>query len=235
LVSKTKMLEIVKALRWKEVAAVLDDDARLLAYQDDKGRNWLHICCGVNIKGDKRKAADSIRTAEALLERGLPINREAFIAEGQWKATPLWYAIARGENLALAEYLLQHGSNPNYCLWAAAFREDLAAIRMLARAGADLNDPSVDFESPLLHAIKWSHFKAAAELLKLGADPNYQDPKGMTALHYMLNKASDKKHFAMLIAHGARGNLKNNDGVTAADLMRRKKDPEFRAMAERLT
>ena len=56
----------------------------------------------------------------------------------------------------------------------------------------------------------------------------------MTALHYMLKKGSDKKFFAMLIAHGARGDIKNKDGVTAAELMRKKKDPQFRGMADQL-
>ena len=67
-----------------------------------------------------------------------------------------------------------------------------------------------------------------------GADVNCQDPKGMTALHYMLKKGSDKKFFEMLIAHGARGDIKNNDGVMAAELMRKKKDPQFRRMADQL-
>ena len=56
----------------------------------------------------------------------------------------------------------------------------------------------------------------------------------MTALHYMLKKSSDKKYFTMLIAHGARGDIKNKDGVTAAELMRKKKDPQFQKMADEL-
>ena len=72
------------------------------------------------------------------------------------------------------------------------------------------------------------------ELLKLGADVNYQDRKGMTALHYMLKKGSDKRFFSMLIAHGARGDLRDTRGVCAADLMRKKRDSDFRKMAEQL-
>ena len=147
----------------------------------------------MNPKRAKLKPADSVKTAEVLLRRGLDINQEAF-TEGDWKATPLWFAIARGENLALAEFLLKRGSNPNYCLWAAGFVENIEAIRLLVRHGAKVNDPSAVEESPFLGAIRWSHFKSAEELLKLGADVNYQDPTGMTALHYMLKKGSDKKY-----------------------------------------
>ena len=231
------MLAMVRLMDWRGVARALEENAELLTYRDPKGRNWLHLCCGVDIGADQRKATDSIRTAEVLVDRGLSINQEAF-TEGKWKATPLWFAIGRGQNLPLAEYLLKRGANPNYCLWAAPFNRDIPAIRLLVRHGADVNDSSGDDlaenESPFLGAIKWSHFEAAAELLKLGADVNYQDRKGMTALHYMLKKGSDKRFFPMLIAHGARGDLRNGQGVCAAELMRKKRDGDFRKMAEQL-
>src|SRR5262245_25719806 len=231
------MLALVRSMDSRGVARALKENAELLKYRDAKGRNWLHLCCGVDIGADQRKAADSIRTAEVLVDQGLSIDQEAF-TEGKWRATPLWFAIARGRNLRLAEYLLKRGSNPNYCLWAAAFNRDIRAIRLLVRHGADVNDSSVDDlaenESPFLGAIKWSHFEAAEELLKLGADVNYQDRRGMTALHYMLKKGSDKRYFAMLIAHGARGDLRNLEGVCAAELMRKKKDSDFQKMAEQL-
>jgi len=38
----------------------------------------------------------------------------------------------------------------------------------------------------------------------------------------------------MLIAHAARGDLRNKAGVCAAELMRKKKDVDFRKMAEQL-
>ena len=56
----------------------------------------------------------------------------------------------------------------------------------------------------------------------------------MTALHCMLKKRSDKKFFAMLIAHGARGDIKNKDGVTAAESHAQEKDPQFQGMADQL-
>jgi hypothetical protein len=41
-------------------------------------------------------------------------------------------------------------------------------------------------------------------------------------------------HVCMLIDHGARGDIADADGRTAAQIMRRKQDPELRAMAEQL-
>src|SRR5262245_56988937 len=99
MVSKTGMLSLVKAFRWRDVDAGLRGDRHLLEFRDERGRNWLHICCATRVPEPRVK--DSIKTAEVLLAQGLDIDREAF-TEGTWKATPLWYAVSRGRNLALA-------------------------------------------------------------------------------------------------------------------------------------
>jgi hypothetical protein len=225
------MLSLVKEFRWREVKAAIVENPELIGFRDKKGRNWLHLCCSVDIRKRREKAADSIRTAEVLLEAGLGINHEAF-SEGEWKATPLWYSIAFGKNLALSEYLLKRGSDPNHCLWAAVNNDDADAIKLLINYGAE--DPSTDDASLFLAAIYWNRFAAAEELLKLGADVNFQDSKKMTALHYLLKKGSDKKYVRMLIEYGARGDLKNESGVTAVEIMLWKRDPEFRDLATQL-
>ena len=117
-------------------------------------------------------------------------------------------------------------------MWAAANRNDADSIRLLIHYGAE--DPSNEEMSPFLAAIQWNRFAAAEEFLKLGADVDFQDSTKMTALHYLLKKGSDKKYVRMLIKYGARGDLKNGSGVTAAEIMMRKRDPEFREMAAQL-
>jgi ankyrin repeat protein len=231
--SRTQFLTWVKDWKAKEVEAGLAEDAKLLDWRDERGRNFLHVCCGVNVKQRGRQASHSVRTADALLAAGLDLNREAF-REHSWKATPLWYAIARGENLALARHLLELGSDPNHCLWAASFRSDLAAIRLLLDHGAEI-DAIAEGETPFLGAVKVSHFDAAELLLQRGADPNFRDAKGMTALHYMLKKGSDKSHLRMVIRHGARGDIANAKGETAAQLLARKRDPELAKLAARIS
>ncbi len=123
-------------------------------------------------------------------------------------------------------------SDPNHCLWAAVNRDNAAAIRVLIQNGAE--DPTNEEASPLLAAIQGNKFAAAEELLKPGADANFQDSRRMTALHYLLKKGCEKKYVRMLINYGARGDLKNESGVTAAEVMMRKRDSELRDMAERL-
>src|SRR2546422_4023077 len=124
---------------------------------------------------------------------------------------------------------LKRGSDPNHCLWAAAYNNDGAAIRLLIKNGAEI--PEGKDSTPFLAAIQWSRFEAAEELLKLGADANYQDSKGMTALHYMLKKNTDKKYIRMLLDQGARVDIKDKDGLTAAAIMMKKRDPDYRNMA----
>ena len=233
MISKTRLLALVKALDRNAVERGLDENPTLLGHRDERGRNWLHVCCGVNVPGrPKRQVSAAIELATLLLDRGLGLDTPAF-TEGEWQATPLWYAVSRGRNLALAECLLQRGANPNHCLWAAAFCNDLDAIRLLVAHGADI-DPVVEDETPFLGAIKWSHFAAAETLLDLGANVDVRDRKGMTALHYMLAKNSDLKHFRMMARHGARGDIPNGKGITAAEVMSRKRAPVFRALAGQL-
>jgi len=233
MISKTALTELVKRFAWKDVARGLDDNPKLLAHRDERGRNWLHLCCGVDVRAHKELApADGVKLASLLLERGIDIDAPAFI-EGTWRATPLWYTISRGHNLKLAEFLLKRGCDPNHSLWAAVFKDDLAAIRLLVKYKADV-DPDHEEGTPFMGAISWSRFDAAKLLLDFGANVDFVDRKGMTALHYMLGKSSDKKHFRMIVAHGARGDIANAKGVTAAEIMSRKRDPEFREMAAKL-
>jgi hypothetical protein len=192
--SRSALVEAVRDLRAADVADMLRSAPALLAYRDERGRNLLHMCCGVDVAKRKLRPQDAIRTADVLLDAGLELNREAF-REGSWRATPLWYALSRGRNLKLAAHLLARGSDPNHCLWTAGFHDDLAAIRLL---------------------------------LENGADPDFRDSRGMTALHYMLKKGSETRYFALLARHGARGDIPDGDGKTAAELLARKRDPELK-------
>ncbi len=159
---------------------------------------------------------------------GIGIDAPAFV-EGAFRATPLWYSISRGRNLPLARFLLEQGSTPEYCLWAAGFADDVEAIDLLVRHGARV-DPVTEDETPFLGAIKWSRFAAAERLLHHGADVNFQSSKGVTALHLVLKKDSAPRHVAMLLRHGADPTIRSKDGKSPIDLVSRRRDKTYLAM-----
>lgn len=229
MVSKTSLLPLVRAFDAKAVDAALAERPDLIACRDERQRNWLHICCATKLEGRDPKL--SIRTADVLMARGIPLTDHAFTEGKTWKATPVWFAVAHGQNLALAKHLLKLGADPNHSLYAASYNRDREAIKLLVGFGADIEEPHGGGETPLLGAIGWSHFEAAEQLVKSGANVNAQDGQGRTALHLMLKKGSDYDHFAMLVRLGARTDIPDAAGVTAGEIMARKKDPRFRALA----
>jgi ankyrin repeat protein len=223
----------MRTLNTELILAGLDAKPELLAYRDDKGRNWLHLCAGVNAS-DKHgvEPADAIPLAKGLIDRGLDVHEPAF-TEDSWQATPLWFAVSRGRNIELVRFLLGAGASPEHCIWAAAFEEDIEMLRLLVDAGASL-EVIAENEPPLLGAVKYSKFEAAKFLLEAGADPDFRDIHGMTALHYMLKKGSDSRHFDMFVDHGARGDIANPDGKTAREILLRKRGPGFHRIADAL-
>ena len=233
MISRTRLQVLVREFRWDEVSAGLREKPELLEYRDERGRNWLHLCASVDVAVKRGlDPQDSVRLAGDLLDLGIDVNGPAF-TEGSWQATPLWYAVGRGRNRPLAQFLLASGSTAEHCLWAACFREDLKMLQLLVDAGAPL-EAVAEGETALLGAVKNSKFKAARRLLDAGSDPNFQDAKGLTALHYMLKKNSDKSHYGMFVEHRARGDIPGSDGETASAILRRKRDPYFRQIADQL-
>ncbi len=233
-VSKTAMLPLVKSLRAVELRAAVAANPALLEARDKRGRNWLHIACGVKVAQRKLSSRDSVRTADALLDAGLALESVAFREEGGFEATPLWYSVAWGRNLQLAKHLIARGANPRHCVFAAAFNDDAAMVRLLVRHGAPV-DGVAENATPLLFALQWSRFASAAELLKLGANPDYRSPKGVTPMHCLLKKGADPRHVRLLIEHGASLDSRNAAGQTAGEIIARKRDPAYRRLAAQLS
>jgi len=224
--SRARLFRSIKALDLDAVAALLAAQPELTRATDDRRRNPLHFLCSLPASPKSRDL--SIRLARHLLGAGIDIDAPAFV-EGAFRATPLWYSISRGRNLPLARFLLEQGSTPEYCLWAAGFADDVEAIDLLVRHGARV-DPVTEDETPFLGAIKWSRFAAAERLLHHGANVNFQSSKGVTALHLVLKKDSAPRHVAMLLRHGADPTIRSKDGKSPIDLVSRRRDKTYLAM-----
>ncbi len=220
--SKTRLFGALKALDVEAVSALLDAHPKLAQVKDERRRNALHFLCG--LPASDKESARSLALARLLLDRGFDVNEPAFVEEGgAFKATPLWYALSRGRNLPLAKFLLKRGSTPENCLWTVAFDDNVEAVDLLVKAGARL-DPVVEDETPFLSAIKWSRFKAAERLLHHGANVNFQNSKGTSALHAVVKKNSDRRHVEMLLRYGADPTIRDAKGVRPLDMVARRRD-----------
>ncbi len=222
--SKTRLFDSIKALDLQAVRSVLEAHPELRDVRDERGRNALHLLCGQPATG--KTVPRSLKLAEYLLGAGFDVNFPALVEGSAFKATPLWYSLSRGRNIALARLLLEKGSSPEYSLWAVAFSDDMEAIDLLVKSGASI-DPVTEDETPFLGAIKWSRFAAAERLLRHGANVNFQNSKGATALHLVLEKNSDRKHVEMLLRHGADPTIRDKQGLSPLDVVAKRRDKTY--------
>ena len=101
--------------------------------------------------------------------------------DGEFRATPLWYAVARGENLPLVRFLLGRGADASYSLWAAVWRDDPDLCRELLNSNPRLN-LRAHGETPIFYAARLKRLKTLGLLIAAGADPTVLDPQGRDAL-----------------------------------------------------
>ncbi len=84
--------------------------------------------------------------------------------------------------------------------------------------------------SELARGHRWGEEKAA-----IASDPGAcRYERAPTALHIMLKRGTASEHFEMLVAAGARGDILDEEGRTVIDMLRRKREPVWRGIAERL-
>src|SRR3954463_10208495 len=91
------------AQRWDAAAAraLLKTAPALVNATDPKGRTALHLACATKPARDLGEPS-GIATVTALLTAGADLEAEVPMPdEGDFRATPVWYAVARGENLPL--------------------------------------------------------------------------------------------------------------------------------------
>ena len=107
-------------------------------------------------------------------------------------------------------------------------------VRPGAHARAPLLDAGLDVNAPAFvecafraTPLKWSRFVGAERLLRHGANVNFQNSRGVTALHLVLKKNSDRRHVEMLLDHGADPTIKSRDGQSPLDLVRTRRDKSY--------
>jgi uncharacterized protein len=84
----------------------------------------------------------------------------------------------------------------------------------LLAAGAN---PNAGKGSPLWYAVEQHDYKLTEALVNAGADVNRRGPHETTPLHLACLFGSQRT-IQLLLAHGARADLKDDRGVTAAEV-----------------
>jgi uncharacterized protein len=181
-VSKTALFRAASAWDAASLNSLLEAAPGLISGTDPKGRTALHLVCSAKPR-QRANDPDGIGVAAALLEAGadleaaMPVDAD----EGDFRATPLWFAIARGENLPLAKFLLERGADPSSSLWAVVWRDDERLCRLLLSRKPRL-DLKAHGETPIFYAARLRKLKTLDLLIQAGADPAVVDNQGRDAL-----------------------------------------------------
>jgi ankyrin repeat protein len=228
--SKTAIIEAVRALDVRATKALLAATPSLRSAVDRQGRNLLHLACAMDPEDLQQPAATQVRLVELLLDRGIEIDAPM----GRDKCTALWFAVARARSKSLVTRLVARGAQvsaaPGDGLFAAGWWQDLPILKVLLDAGARID--LVVGVTPFLACWCWKRFDAAKWLAVNGANVNYQDDRGRTALHHGIEKDVDPVLLAWLVKHGASPDLTNRAGVSARAAAARKRDRRFREALE---
>jgi ankyrin repeat protein len=128
-------------------------------------------------------------------------------------------------HVAVAQWLVAQGADVNaqdaifdspYLL--AGARGRLEILRLTLRAGADLRSVNRFGGTALIPAAHYGHVEVVRELLKTNIDVNHVNRLGWTALLEAIilgdGGPAHTEIVRLLLAHGARPNLPDRDGVT---------------------
>lgn len=170
---------------------------------------------------------------------------ESLIAEGQGLDTPdsfgntaLMYAVNM-QNVYLINCLLTNGANASASniygqtpLHCAVSKLNASIVSMLCSAGAEINAFDNDRNSPLVVAIKFRSPKIMSNLLDLGADP-YIRFNGNNALTYICsNDDCDMARIFLNKVSSFDINWVNENGQTALDIAKERKNISLQNLLE---
>lgn len=215
-----QFVQAIKDLDLPAVERLLDTQPKWLSWAEKDGKNPLHYLCGVEIAKQPDKVGISLQMLKLFLGKGMDINSVHRIEDGGcniFPATPLWYAYTRGRNEVLYSYLLDNGADPEHCMYAIAWYNDLPAAELFKKYGAKIEIEGAT-DTPFLGAYNWKRFEIAEWFLQNGANVNAVDPKGNTALYYAVKRKHPDEVIKMLLKFGADMNHENKDGVSPKNL-----------------
>jgi ankyrin repeat protein len=106
--------------------------------------------------------------------------------------------------------------------------------RTLIELGAKVDPGDGRSDSPLVNAVLANHVEFVQLLIRNGADVNRIDERGMTPLMYAaVTDFGDSAIVDLLLKSGARTDVRDKGGLTAADYARQYNHPDLIARLEK--
>ena len=178
-------------------------------------RPMTHLAFSQHVHGGGARA-DMLAVADALLAAGGDVNDVYFYNNDENSPlSALYGALGHGNNMALAEWLLDHGADPNdgESLYHSTELGHHDGLRLLLKHGA-----RPEGTNALPRALDFNDHVAVKLLLEAGADPN----EGITehpaepsfvipALHQAARRICDGRIIEMLLAAGANPSMRYRD------------------------
>ena len=214
-----KFIQAIKDLNLASIKELLQKDSKWINWSEDNGKNALHYLCALDISKKQQTAEISLQILKLLLKSGMDINSIHNIPGNcdNFPATPLWYAYTRGRNDKLFTYLLKSSANPNNCMFAIAWFNDVKAADLFKKYGAKIDNED-GRNTPFLAAFTWKKFDVGKWFLKNGANVNAFDNDGNTALFYAVKRKYKIENIELLLQFGADFNKENKEGISPKKL-----------------
>jgi len=214
-----KFIEAIKSLDLGATENLINCGSKWITWQEPDGKNALHYLGGLPLNGNEVKETVSLQILQLLLKNGMDINSIHSIKDGCgfFPATPLWYAYTRGRNKPLYTWLLENGANPQNCMFAIAWYNDVEAAALFKNHGADI-EAKAGADTPFMGAFNWKRYEIAEWFLQQGANVNTTDDKGNTTLHYAVKRKLKPEQINLLLQFGADAEQENHEGVSPKKL-----------------
>ena len=190
----------------------------------------LLVATAIDLELMKAAASGDVARIKQLVKDGARVN-----ATDAWGNTALLVSARQGE-IDTARLLLRSGAyvegrgGAMTPLGAAALRGHAQMVQLLLRAGADINAPGLNEQTPLMNAVKLNRLSTARVLLKAGASTLVTDRAGDNLLVVAITE-NYPEMLSLLLEMGAYPDLADANGLSPLYWAQLLKRPD---MAQRL-